>query len=62
MPKTDFEAPDGVPEDETDVVGTPEGDNEFAPDEPLKPVPDGAEQRPRGGAPDEYRQEKHEVK
>ncbi len=33
------------PEDqEPDVVGTPEGDNEFAPDEPLKKLPEGAEQ------------------
>ena len=56
MPDTDFQAPDGVTEVPTDVVGTPEGDGEFPPDQPLKPVPDEAEQRPRGGAPDEYRQ------
>ncbi len=51
MPKTDFEVPDSAEDETTDVVGTPEGDNEFAPDEPLKPVPDGAEQLPRGGDP-----------
>ena len=51
MPKTDFQVPDSVKDDETDVVGTPEGDNEFAPDEPLGQVPNGAEQLPRGGDP-----------
>ena len=45
----------------TNVVGTPEGDNEFAPDEPLQPTPDGAEQIPRGNAPDVYRQPEHQV-
>ena len=58
MPDTDFQAPGDASEIKTDVVGTPEGDNEFPPDVPLKPVPNEAEQRPRGGAPDEYRQEK----
>ncbi len=33
-----------VPDQEPDVVGTPEGDNEFAPDQPLKKLPDGAEE------------------
>ena len=32
---------------EPETVGTPEGDNEFGPDEPLKPT-DGL-QEPRGG-------------
>ena len=50
-----------VEEGATDVVGTPEGDNEFAPDEPLKPTPTGAEQTPRGSAPDAYRQPENEV-
>ncbi len=57
MPKTDFEALDDAEDNETDAVGTPEGDNEFAPDQPLKPVPPGAEQMPRGGAPDPYKGE-----
>ena len=35
---------------EPSTVATPEGDNEFAPDEPLKPV-DGL-QTPRGGETD----------
>jgi hypothetical protein len=50
MPKTDFEAPDSVPDEAPTVVGTPEGDNEFPPDQPLSPLPDGAEQEPGGGA------------
>ena len=45
----------------TDVVATPEGDNEFAPDQPLKPTPDAAEQVPRGNAPDTYRQPNDKV-
>jgi len=51
MPETEFEVPDSVPEDAPATVGTPEGDNEFGPDQPLKPLPDGAEQEPMGGAP-----------
>jgi hypothetical protein len=42
---------------EPNAVGTPEGDNEFAPDQPLKPLPDGAEQTPRGNEPDPYKGE-----
>ena len=57
MPDTDFEPTDKVPEREPEVVGTPEGDGEFPPGEPLKPVPDAAEQKPRGGAPDPYKGE-----
>ncbi len=42
---SDFVEPKDSPEDqEPDVVGTPEGDNEFAPDEPLKKLPKGTEQ------------------
>ncbi len=57
MPDRNFEAPDSADDSKTDVVGTPEGDNEFKPDEPLKPVPAEAEQVPRGGAPDPYKGE-----
>jgi hypothetical protein len=57
MPETDFEAPDSVPEDAPATVGTPEGDNEFAPDEPLKKLPEEALQVPRGGGVDAYRQD-----
>ena len=45
--------PDSPEDQEPHVVGTPEGDNEFAPDQPLKPVPDGAEQIPRGSDPED---------
>ena len=44
MANTDFEPPDSPEDEEPDVVGTPEGDDEFAPDEPLKKLPEGAEQ------------------
>jgi hypothetical protein len=54
----DLEAPDSPEDHEPDTVGTPEGDNEFPPDAPLRPLPDGAELDPRGAAPDEYRQPK----
>jgi segregation and condensation protein B len=44
------------PEDDVpDTVATPEGDNEFAPDEPLKPIQEGFE-TPPGSEPDVYRQ------
>ena len=49
--------PDEPEEDAPDVVGTPEGDNEFQPDEPLHPLPDGAERDPRGAEPDTYKQD-----
>jgi hypothetical protein len=52
MPKMDFEAPDSVPEDASTTVGTPEGDNEFGPDEPLRKLPEDALQVPRGGGVD----------
>lgn len=41
-------ATDDPEDDEPDVVGTPQGDNEFGPDEPLTQLPDGAEQIPMG--------------
>ena len=34
--------PDTPEDNQPDVVGTPEGDNEFAPDEPLTKIPDEA--------------------
>ena len=52
-----FESPEKAIDGATPVVGTPEGDNEFAPDQPLKPLPDGAEKIPRGSAPDPYKGE-----
>lgn len=53
----DLEASDSPQDNEPDTVGTPEGDNEFAPDQPLAKLPDGAEQIPRGNAPDPYKGE-----
>ncbi len=41
-------------------IGTPEGDNEFAPDQPLQPGTDSAIEDleiPRGSKPDEYRRD-----
>ena len=35
----------GLNVEEPDVLGTPEGDNEFAPDEPLGPASDAARER-----------------
>ncbi len=49
--------PDNPEDNEPEVVGTPEGDNEFAPDQPLAQVPDDAEQNPRGSEPDSYKQD-----
>ncbi|ADW67632.1 hypothetical protein [Granulicella tundricola] len=40
-----------------DAVATPEGDNEFAPDQPLTEVPDGL-QEPLGSGPDAYKKDK----
>jgi hypothetical protein len=37
---------------EPTVVATPEGDNEFPPDAPLNPLPEGALLTPNGAAPD----------
>ena len=42
--------PDRIPAHSSDVIATPEGDNEFAPDEPLNPYPYPIE-RPRGNEP-----------
>jgi hypothetical protein len=48
--------PDSPQDEEPETVATPEGDNEYAPDQPLTPVLDGS-QNPRGSEPDEYRQD-----
>ena len=45
----------------TDVVGTPEGDNEMLPDEPLKPAADAAVEgleTPAGSGEDSYKRDK----
>jgi hypothetical protein len=51
------------PNDEphSDVIATPEGDNEMAPDQPLQPSSDAAVsglETPRGSKPDEYKKDK----
>ncbi len=51
-PVSPAEVKDSVPETSPDTVATPEGDNEFAPDQPLPgagamPQPE----RPRGNEP-----------
>ncbi len=52
------------PNDEphSNVIATPEGDNEFAPDQPLKPLPDAPTsglETPRGSEPDDvYKNDK----
>ena len=50
-PVSPAEVSDTVPENAPDITATPEGDNEFAPDQPLPggnmPIPD----RPRGNEP-----------
>jgi len=44
-------APTEPPEDnEPDTIATPEGDNEYAPDQPLTPTPPTPD-RPRGDNP-----------
>lgn len=53
----DLEAPDSANDHQPDTVGTPEGDNEFLPGEPIAKLPDDAEQVPRGNAPDSYKGE-----
>ena len=42
--------PDRVPTRRSDIISTPEGDNEFAPDQPLTPHPHDID-RPRGDEP-----------
>ncbi len=46
-PKHDVRDSDDVPMDrEPNTVATPEGDNEYAPDQPLTPLPDGLQKTP----------------
>ena len=46
-PTTPTEAPNVVPDDGPDTIATPEGDNEYMPEQPLDPnAPDIT--RPRG--------------
>ncbi len=53
FPVSPVEVNDTVPENTSDIEATPEGDNEFAPDQPL-PGPGAMPapvQRPRGNEP-----------
>ncbi len=47
---------DSPMDEEPDRVHTPEGDNEFAPDQPLKPLDQGL-QTPRGNGKDPYKED-----
>ena len=39
-------SPDSSQTEEPTTVATPEGDNEYAPDQPLKPAPEGLQRTP----------------
>ncbi|RXH58794.1 hypothetical protein [Granulicella sibirica] len=41
-----IEPADSPKDNAPDTVATPEGDNEYAPDQPLAPVPDGLQRTP----------------
>ena len=52
--------PDSAKNRESDVISTPEGDNEFPPDQPLKPTEDIALEDleiPPGSAPNSYKRD-----
>lgn len=40
------DSPDNPQSNQPPTVATPEGDNEYAPDQPLKPAPDGLQRTP----------------
>ncbi len=40
------DSPDDPETKEPQTVATPEGDNEYAPDQPLRPAPDGLQRTP----------------
>ena len=40
------DTPDSSQTEEPTTVATPEGDNEYAPDQPLKPAPEGLQRTP----------------
>lgn len=45
-PKDPRDSPDRPQTQRPSTVATPEGDNEFAPDEPLTPAPEGLQRTP----------------
>ena len=44
--KDPADSPESPETNEPDTVATPEGDNEYAPGQPLRPVPEGLQQWP----------------
>ena len=54
-----IENPHSPQDHEPNTVGTPEGDNEYGPDTPLGPVPDGLH-TPPGLAPSPYDADKQD--
>jgi hypothetical protein len=50
-PAPPTEPPDFVPDPEPDTVATPEGDNEYGPDQPLPARGEATPERPRGDEP-----------
>lgn len=40
------DSPNNPQDNQPSTVATPEGDNEFAPDQPLTPAPDGLQRTP----------------
>jgi hypothetical protein len=50
-PPIPTDPPDFVPDDEPDTIATPEGDNEYGPDQPLPPGAEPVPERPRGDEP-----------
>lgn len=45
-PNDPRDSPDSPETDQPNTVGTPEGDNEYTPDEPLTPAPAGEQRTP----------------
>ena len=41
------DSPESPEVNEPDTVATPEGDNEYAPGQPLRPVPEGMQRTPQ---------------
>jgi len=46
--------PKSAETNQPDVIATPEGDGEFDPTEPLRPLPEGALEDPRGNRASPY--------
>lgn len=45
-PNDPRDSPDSPETDQPNTVGTPEGDNEYTPNEPLAPAPEGEQRTP----------------